>query len=935
MIKKIMGLALLLLATFGVSAQQNPELPLNPDVKHGTLPNGMQYFILHNSEPKERANFYIAQKVGSTLESEDQLGLAHFLEHMAFNGTSHYPGKAMLNYLQSKGIRFGADINAYTSFDETVYNINNVPTTDQALMDSVLLAIHDWSCEISLETDEINAERGVIEEEWRSRNSANSRMIEAVLPKIYKEYQYQQTPIGKMEVVRNFDPDVLRAYYKKWYRPDQQGIVIVGDFDAAEMEKKVIDLFSPIVMPENAAERVYPTVSDNKEPIFVYFEDPETQYPRLDLAFKTEKTPWEMRNTLLGFVQDKLVEAVIAKLINNRLDEFAQDPSCKYAQAVVYYGDFWVSKTKSSFNLVVIGKTELKEAFNQAIGIVARACKTGFSDTELARVRDEIIAAYEKKYNERNNTNSVVLANQLIRHFVDNAPNPGAETEYQLVKQMLESLPVEAYNQTAKEILTPENQVMVISQPKKDDMAVVTQDEMIPLLENSINAEYEAYVDEVITDPLLKNIPAPGKIVNEQKGAYGSTVMTLSNGAKVVVKPTDFKADEIRFTAFRNGGKRSYPESQAANIQLIEDAYNCASLGNFNTKTLKKYLAGKNVGLGFEVANTVNEFSGMSSVKDLPTLMELVYASFTELGEDRDAYNSAIDQARTAFKNHDSNPQIIFRKHLYKALYGNNPMFNQPDLATLDAANYTEMLNMIKETTANAAEFTFVFVGNVNVEELKGLLEKYIATLPGNKATVKKPKSVTSLNYVKGIVEDNFKQKMSSPVTNVYDLYSGNNMAYTPQNVVMMDMVGKILRIIYTETLREEMGATYSPYASANLNPNTKQWSISYSVDTNDEVLPKLLERAEKELSELLKNGAPEVHFNKVKEANIKQYEIAVRTNSYWEQAFISYLRGFDTVSGYEEVYKNVTLNQLNSFMKKLNINKNRVQVIMIGEKAE
>ncbi|MDE6577008.1 MAG: insulinase family protein, partial [Muribaculaceae bacterium] len=323
------------------AAAQTP-LPLNPKVKHGVLPNGLTYYILHNEMPKERANFYIAQKVGSTLEEQSQLGLAHFLEHMAFNGTKNYPGKNMLNYLQGKGIRFGADINAYTSFDETVYNINNVPTTDHPLMDSVLLVLRDWSGDILLEESEINAERGVIQEEWRSRNNASLRMYTQMLPKIYEEYQYHQMPIGSLEVVMNFKPEELRAYYKKWYRPDQQGIIIVGDFDADEMEKKVIDMFSTIPMPENAAERKYPSVSDNKEPIYFAYTDPELTSPRTTISFKSEKVPFELRNTVEVYTQHDLVQSLIAALINGRLQENSVNPNCLYSGAGVYFGDYYV-----------------------------------------------------------------------------------------------------------------------------------------------------------------------------------------------------------------------------------------------------------------------------------------------------------------------------------------------------------------------------------------------------------------------------------------------------------------------------------------------------------------------------------------------------------------------------------------------------------------
>ncbi len=934
MIKRMLSAALVMASAFTMAAQpQMQPLPLNPDVKHGTLPNGLQYFILHNELPKERANFYIAQKVGSTLETSEQLGLAHFLEHMAFNGTTNYPGKNMLNYLQSKGIRFGADINAYTDFDETVYNIDNVNTKDQALMDSVLLAIHDWSGEILLEEDEINAERGVIEEEWRSRNTGFFRMYETILPSIYKEYQYQQMPIGKMEVVRNFAPEAIRSYYKKWYRPDQQGIVIVGDFDAAEMEKKVIDLFSKIPMPENAAERTYPSVSDNKEPIFVYYDDPELQYPRVDLAFKAEKTPFEMRNTLAGFVQDELLERILSSLINNRLNEYQQKPECKYAYAGVRFGNFMISKTKAAFNIIVVGKTEIKDAFSEAMGIIARACKTGFTDSELSRVRDEMISQYEKAYNERNSTQTASLAKELIRHFVDNNPAPGASTEFELVKQILPSLPVQAINQIATQLLTPENQVLIVSQPKNDQMTVVTGDDMLPLLSNAMNADYEAYVDEVITDPLIAQLPKPGKVVSQKAGAFETTEFTLSNGAKVVVKPTDFKSDEIILSAFRDGGKQSYPESQAANVILADDAFALSKIGPFDNTTLTKYLAGKQARVSYSIGNTVNSINGYSTVKDLPTLMELVYAAFTDLNPDESTYNAQMDQARALLANRDKDPESVFSQHQANAQHGNNPMYQEVTVSTINEAKYPEMLKLIKESLSNAADYTFLFVGNVDVEKLKPLLEQYVASLPskGKKDAVKK---LTQIGFVPGQIKDEFTQPMAAPSTMISNLFTGTNVPYNMDNYVMMSTIGQILRSIYTDTLREEEGGTYSPRASASLNPYTGQWAIAYEFQTNKDQQDKLMTRAYDELMKLLSNGTTEDKFSKVKEATMKQYEIAVRNNYYWSNQLLDAIRGRDDISGHKAAIENMTLEGLNKFMKNLYDGKNRIQVIMEGVEA-
>ena len=931
MIKKIFSLGLLCITLLSAYAQQpQMQLPLNKDVKHGTLPNGMQYFILHNSEPKGRANFYIAQKVGSTLETPDQLGLAHFLEHMAFNGTKNYPGKNMLNYLQSKGIRFGADINAYTSFDETGYNIDNVPTSDQALMDSVLLVLHDWSCDILLEEDEINAERGVIEEEWRRSNDAQHRMFESVLPKLYKEYQYQQMPIGKMEVVRNFKPETLRAYYKKWYRPDQQGLVIVGDFDAAEMEQKVKTLFSGIVMPKNAAERTYPVVSDNKEPLFIYYDDPELQMPRLDFSIKFDKTPFEMRNTLMNFVSTSMVERLIAEMINNRLQEYRTNPDCKYIGAGVNFGDYWISNTKAAFNIVVVAKSDITVASKEAIAIVARALKAGFSESELKRAVDNMMSGYEKAYNERSKTSTSSLAKGLIRHFIDNSPNMGIEQTYELVKQILPAITVGQLNQISKEILKSDNQVFLVSQPRKDEFKVVKEEEFVPAVEATINDKYEAYVDEVITEPLIRKAPKGGKIKSQKAGEYGTQEFTLSNGVKVVVKPTDFKADEVVMMAFREGGKRAYNSSQAVEVNFAVDVAQLAKFGSFDMTKLQKYLAGKNVGLSFGVKNVTDVIDGYSTVKDLPTLMELLYTSFTDLNPDKEKFMSLMEQFASSLKNKDKDPEFIFDKHCKNSSYGNNPMFAPIDMEMLSKFDYDKTFKFIKEAQKNAADYTFLFVGNVDINKFKPLMEKYIASLPASKAK-RKVAAQSSIAYAEGIVNDEFKQPMESPVAKVYNIISGNDIEFTPVNANMMSLMGSVLQMIFTETLREEEGGTYSPAAGAAMNANTNQWFIQYMYDTNGEKLSTLNKRADSELKKLVANGASAAHFAKAKAAMLKQLEVKERTNEYWSNQLLAKLRGYDYITDAKENIEKITLDDLNKFMKRLNVEKNRINVVMDG----
>ncbi len=932
--KRLTSLATLILMFVFAFAQQLPMTPLdlNPNVKSGKLPNGLTYYIMHNEQPKDRANFYIAQKVGSTLENQDQLGLAHFLEHMAFNGITHYPGKNMINYLESKGIRFGADINAYTSFDETVYNIDNVITTDKPLMDSVLLVIRDWCDGILLESDEIEAERGVINEEWRSRNNAQIRQYEALLPQIFKEYQYQQMPIGKMEVVMNFKPETLRSYYKKWYRPDLQGIVIVGDFDADEMERKVIDLFSTVVMPENAAPREYVTISDNKEPIYVHFEDAELPATYVMTFFKQDKLPWEMRNTVEGFMSDALIKTVFIKMLQDRLTEYQSDPECPYAAAQIDLGDFLVASTKDAFQIVVVPKGDILTAYKSAMGIVARACKTGFTQTELERANADLLNSYEKSFNEKDKTYNATYGRELIRHFISNEATPGIEKELQLAKQLLPMIPVAAYNQIAQQMLTAENQVIVVSQPLNANTNVLAEAEVISALEATLGATYEAYVDEVITEPLIEKLPNPGKIKSAKNNSeMGTTEFTLSNGVKVILKTTDFKADEIAMSAFRKGGKTVYSKEQGADVLVMNLAVELSKVGNFDINTMKKYLAGKTVSLGYSVNNYTDVLEGRSSVKDLPTLMELIYGYFTALNPDEKTYTAQIEQLKPILASQNQLPDMVFSRTRANTIYGNNPLMGVLDLSVLEKANYSNMLSMAKKSLENAADYTFIFVGNVDEATLRPMLEQYIATLPSSgKASTYNP--ITDINPVSGKVENKFDMAMQSPVTTVFDLYSGNNLTWNVKNDIMVELVGNVLNIIYTETLREDEGGTYGAGVQSYYNYSNNLWQLLYLYQTAEDKLDRLEARAHKELDDLLKNGAKAEHFNKVKEAAIKQYEINSKTNSYWTGCITSTERGFNTHSGYIETLQSLTLDEFNKFLKNLYDGKNFIEVIMVGK---
>lgn len=939
MVKRLTSLLTLLCCIFMLHAQQPqagqmPQLPLNPQVKHGVLPNGLTYYILHNEEPKERANFYIAQKVGSTLETKEQLGLAHFLEHMAFNGSTNFPGKTMLEYLQHKGIRFGADINAYTGFDETVYRINNVPTTDVALMDSVLLVLHDWSGDLLLEDAEIDAERGVIQEEWRQRNDAQSRMLTALLPQLYQEYQYTQMPIGTMDVVMNFPYQVLRDYYEKWYRPDQQGIVIVGDFDVAEMEAKVKKLFSTIEMPANAAERVYPTVSDNKELIYAAFQDPELQNQIIQFSIKTEKTPFAERSGLDYYIEKGVAENLIMSMIDSRLSELSQKPDCAFAYAGVNFGDYWVSKTKGAFNVVVVPKTDPKLAFEQAFSEVVRACRTGFTDSELSRAKDELKASYEKAYNERNKTNSDALAQGLIRNFIDNEPEPGIENEWQLIQQILPVLPVEAFNEAVKGIITPENQVMVVSMPQVEGNVLPTREEMVQVISGAMNKTYEAFVDDVLDEPLIAKMPKKGKVKkSEELPQFGATKLTLSNGATVLVKTTDFASDEVRFAAVADFGKMSYPADQAANVKILPMAYEMSNLGKFSPTQLQKALAGKKVGSEYFLGNNATGLSGSTTVKDLETLMQIIYLQFTAVAPNQESYDALVNQYAAILANAEATPDYQFSKAISNTLYDGNPLVQQLTSADFKQADYAAMLKMARENLANAADYDFIFVGNVDVATLTPLLEQYIASLPGNPKKAHKRTNV-KLPIPAGQKDNFFDYAMESPQTKEFVVISGDNVPYSLENEVKLDFLGQILDMIYIRTLREEIGGTYGASASGSLNHRTGQWVIQYLYDTGADTKQALADRAVADLEDLLKNGAKADDFKKVKEQTLNQYTLSIKKNGYWMNQLQQYsLFGLDGHSGMEQAVRSLTLEELNAFMRNLYDGKNRIHVTLNGVK--
>ncbi|MDY6229839.1 MAG: insulinase family protein, partial [Prevotella sp.] len=551
-LKRFLIAGLLTIAAM-VQAQQMPDLPMDPAVRMGKLDNGLTYYVRQNGWPENRVNFYIAQRVGSIQENDDQRGLAHFLEHMAFNGSDNFPGNDLIEFTRSIGVEFGSDLNAYTGIDQTVYRVCNVPSGRIETLDSCMLILRDWSCGLLLEADEIQKERGVIHEEWRLRTSPIMRMLERNLEALYPGSKYgQRMPIGKMEIIDNFEPQVLRDYYHKWYRPDNQAIIIVGDIDVDRTEAKIKEMFGNIKLDPNAAQVVEEQVPDNAEPIIIIDKDKEQQMTIVELMFKHDPTPKEAKTNMMYMVESYAKHMAVV-MLNQRMSEKALDPECPYISASCSDGNFFLASTKESFGLDVLpkeGRTE--EALAAAYREALRAAKFGFTATEYARAKEEYMSQLEKIYTNRNKRDNSVFGDACRDHYLENEPILDIETEYQMMNMLTPQLPVEMINQILPELVstTDENLVIMCFNQEKDGATYPTKETFLNAISGVRSEQLEAYVDNVKDEPLMTKLPKKGKIKSERMvNELGYKELILSNGAKVLLKKTDYKDDQILMTA--------------------------------------------------------------------------------------------------------------------------------------------------------------------------------------------------------------------------------------------------------------------------------------------------------------------------------------------------------------------------------------------------
>ena len=939
--KKLFAVMLLTIMAFGSSAlkaQQMPPIPVDDQVRIGKLDCGLTYYIRHNDYPEHRVNFYIAQRVGSIQEEESQRGLAHFLEHMAFNGSEHFNGEgnSIIDYTRSLGVAFGKDLNAYTSIAETVYNINDVPSTRQSAIDSCLLILKDWSTGLLLTDEEIDKERGVIHEEWRLRRTASQRMFENQLEALYPGSKFgRRMPIGTMEVIDNFKYNELRDYYHKWYRPDNQALVIVGDVDVDHIEAQIKELFKGMTLDPNAAQVVDEPVPDNDEPIIVVDKDKEQQYSQVYVMFKHDATSKEEKGDMMYLIEDYAKE-MMSSMLNDRLAEKAQDPDCPFIQGYAMDDDYLFANTKDAFMMVGMPKEGQTEAATEALVTEAmRAAKYGFTATEYSRAQEEYISRLEKQYNERNKIPNARLAAMYYRNYLDNEPMPSIEQEYQIMSQVAPMIPVEAINELLPNLISDDGKNLVVMNfnQEKDGAVYATPASLKTAVDAGLNANVEAYVDNVKQEPLIANLPKPGKITKEKENTVlGYKELELSNGARVILKKTDFKENEIRMNAFQRGGASLYDEKDWANTELMPAIVMMSGLGNFSNTELKKATAGKQASVMLSMDTYRDELSGNSTVKDLETLFQLTYLNFTAINKDEKSYNQLMSQLETVLKNRDLDPENVFEDSVSYILANHN-WRNKPFTAeALQNVDYDRALAIAKERTANAANYTFIFVGAFDEAVIRPYIEQYIASLPGKKGKQSSFKDVES--HPQGQTITHFTRKSETPKAVAQIYWFDDKTPYTLENQIKANILGQVLGKIYLQKIREDESAAYS--AGARGYSTYEGNNFFTAVMGYCPMKPEKADVALRIMNEEMVNACKSIDpttLKEIKELCVKDMTTNFKENGYWIRTIENYLfTGYDGHTGFLDIVNAQTPESIAAFARQLMSAGNKVEVVMLPE---
>nr|WP_302986069.1 M16 family metallopeptidase [uncultured Alistipes sp.] len=931
-----------LFAAGSAMAQLNPmsPIPVDDQVRTGKLENGMTYYIRHNEKPKGQADFYILHDVGAIQEDDTQQGLAHFLEHMAFNGTKNLPGKMLTEYLETVGVKFGANLNAGTSWDQTVYNICDVPTSREGIIDSALLILHDWSHFIALEPDEIDSERGVIMEELRTRDGASWRSTMKMLQAVGKGSKYEhRNLIGYLDGLKNFKHQELVDFYHRWYRPDYQAVIVVGDVDVDAVESKIKTLMSDIPAPAaDAPQKEDYTVPDNEEPIVSIYTDPEMQGTRVQLFIKRPATPEQYNNLLYGELIN-ILQSYVMTMENARLQEIAMQPDAPFLGAGMGTGDvFGVIPTLEMTSYAAMTKDgELNRGFEALYTEMEKVRRHGYTQGEFERAQENLMRQIERQYANRNDRRNNEYVQLYLNNYRKNSPIPDAQTEWQMDSLLIRSLDVETVNAFAQQQLTPTNQVIVVTAPEKEGLAAPTEAELLAIREKVMSSEVEAYEDNVVKEPLipegteLKGSPVKKTV---EDAALGTTEWTLKNGVKVVVKPTTYKADEVRLRALAKGGLSILPDGEFYMGEMMPAVNSMSGVGKFSATELKKQLSGKSASVQPSVENYASVMNGVCSPKDLETMFQLLWLNFTQPRFDENDYNTLMNMLRTQLENAKSNPDYTMMEVFTDEAYGHNPRRQMISLEHLDQFSFEALPGIYRKLYPDANSFLFTIVGNVDLETLRPLVEKYIGSLPVSK----KGMEVVEDNCypAKGGVVKDFTMPMQQPKVSVHYLFSGE-MPYTFKNKASLTFLTQALFSRYLVSIREEKGGTYGVQVWGSTEYLPKEtYTMEIAFDTNEEMADELCEIIMKEIEEIAANGPKSEDVEKTREYMLKEWKNSLEQNAGWVNYIgAKYGSGLDYVKDYEQTLQTLTNADVQAMAKKVLEDGNEVKVVMRPEKEE
>lgn len=908
-------------------------IPADPSVKIGKLPNGLVYYIKKNVEPKNRAELYLANRIGSLMEDEAQLGLAHFTEHMAFNGTKDFPKNEIINYLQKAGVRFGADLNAYTGFNETVYQLP-IPTDSVMVFKTAFKILSNWAGKISMNGADIDSERGVIVEEDRQRGkNAQQRMTNQLLPVLLANSRYAtRIPIGKVEILNNFTHDKIRSFYNDWYRPNLQAVIAVGDFDVNEVEKLIKENFSGLTNPKNEKARVQYTIPDNIQPIVKIVTDAEQPYNVAQVIYRQKgnnvKTTADYRKSLITNMINSMFAARFQEILQkgNAPFLFAQGSYGPYQGGLVWGYD--------AFTLAAVSKdgASLKTALTAAIAEAERMSKFGFVASELDAAKKNVAASNEKRFKEKDKTASSSFVKRYLNNFLEGTSMPSIEYSYELTKKDLESISLAEVNAIAKTLITKNNQVVIIQAPEKDKAALPTEADLLGALKNAGNG-VTAYVDNRVNKPLIAKIPSPGKIVSEQKNdKIGITTLTLNNGVKVVLKPTDFKNDQIIFSSFAKGGSSLASNDDymsAENASIISQS----GVGDFNPTQLNKYLAGNTAGVGSYISSEYQGFSGSMAPKDMETAFQLIYAYATNPRKDAEIFNKSISDSKVILANKNANPASVYADTVQAVLSNYHKRGMPPTLSDLDKINLDKAFAFYKDRFADASGQTFVFVGNFDIEKIKPFITTYLASLPSSNRNenfvdngIYPPKGKVNKTVARGIEDKATVQ-----------LFLHGDYDYNAENNIQLDALKSALEIKILERLREKESGVYSPNVSLSVDKYpVGHYYFTISFNCAKANVEKLTKAAMEEVNTVRQNGATEDDLKKFKSEEQRQEELNLRNNGYWVNYLSTRLKYNDDINMVlttKDRLNKVTVASTKAAAEKYLNGENYISVVLVPEK--